>query len=83
MKTPFDSTTNPMASRRALFIGFAAVSLLMGLMEFLQPTLVRPVGRWSVVFGYLWDEFGSMGICIYWVLQSCVLGGFAMIKGRK
>lgn len=70
-------------SKSALFAGFAAVSLLMGIVEYLEPTLVRPTGRWSVLFGNLWDLFGSRGIWAYWIVQSLVLFCVAIINRGK
>jgi hypothetical protein len=68
--------------KSALFAGVAAVSLLMGIVEYLDPTLVRPTGRWSILFGNLWDEFGSRGIWVYWISQSLVLASIALFSRK-
>ena len=57
-------------------IAFALISLIMSISELLQPQLTRPTGRWSFLFGSIWDAFGSNGIAIYWLLISLVLAIF-------
>lgn len=41
--------------------------LLMALNEWLWPRLARPTGKWSFVFGPLWDRWGSAGMIGAWI----------------
>lgn len=49
-----------------------SVGFFMALHEWLSPTLARPTGKWSFVFGPLWDRWGSGGIIGAWIGMGLV-----------
>jgi hypothetical protein len=65
-------------------VGLLLVGLLMALHEHLNPTTVRPTGKWSFLFAPLWDKWGSNGIVAGWVLFGLLvaLGTLLLARGR-
>lgn len=42
-------------------IGIGFVGLVLGLVKLFEPPSIRPTGRWSIIFGPLFDSFGPAG----------------------
>jgi uncharacterized membrane protein len=64
-------------------IGFALVAFTMAIVEYFDKTTTRPTGRWSILFGPIYDSFGSLGISIWYVLVGLLLALIAFFKWRK
>lgn len=64
------------------FFGLGGCLLVLGLAKFFDTSSLRPTGRWSLVFGPLFDAFGPPGpalgfialgaafACVGYVLRS-------------
>ncbi|MDP1690701.1 MAG: hypothetical protein Q8L49_01845 [Burkholderiaceae bacterium] len=66
------------------FIGIGACLVVLALANLIQPSPARPTGRWSLIFGPLFDAFGPLGPA----LAFAGLGaGFALVgyilRGKK
>lgn len=62
------------ATPRQVAAAMALISLVMAVLEVVQQRGTRPEGRWSFLFGPLWDAFGWQGLVCYWLLLSLVFG---------
>jgi hypothetical protein len=59
------------SKRFCIAIGIGAFTL--ALVEFLNPTTQPPTGRWDWLFAPIFNNFGSLGLSIYWVIVGIVL----------
>jgi hypothetical protein len=67
-KTTLATSGKPSMKKPSLpAVGLALLTLSMGLSEYLVPTTTKPMGRWSFVFGPIWDQWGSTGVVLYWM----------------
>jgi hypothetical protein len=58
--------------------------LVVGISNLLDPPLVRPSGRWSAIFGPLFDAFGTNGPALALVAIGVVFIVFGIIlRGKK
>lgn len=70
--------------KRIFFFGLAAVTLLLALNEFLNPSETRPDGRWSVFYAWTWDAWGSVGVVGFFLLETMVFALVAIFaRGEK
>jgi len=89
MKGDFRDPRNPpifpvyARSIRAMHLAVGLIALLMACSEFLNPQLTRPTGRWSFLFGPIWDAFGPTGLAAYWALAGLVFLAVDVVKGKK
>lgn len=58
-------------------IAFAIGAWAMALVELLYPTITAPTGKWSWLTGSIFNEVGSLGLVVLWV----VVGGFLFLTG--
>jgi hypothetical protein len=56
------------ASKKQIALAGALIFLIMAGAEVLQPHFSRPTGRWSFLFGPIWDAFGWPGLAGYWLV---------------
>lgn len=69
--------------KKIFFFGVAIVSVLFALNEFLQPTDTRPSGRWSVLYAWAWDIWGSTGVVGFFLIQAAIFAAIAVsIRGK-
>ena len=64
-----------------IVIGAAVV--LLGVLDVARLTSGRPTGRWSVIFGPLFDSFGPMGPAIAYVGIGMVLVALGFFYRRQ
>ena len=65
-------------------IGIGACSLVLGLVKMLEPSSGRPTGRWSLIFGPLFDTFGPSGPAVASILVGAALIFFGIfLRGKK
>ncbi|MGX5648961.1 hypothetical protein ACWKW4_01745 [Hydrogenophaga borbori] len=70
--------------KKAFFFGITIVSLFLALNEFFQPSEVRPDGRWSVVYAWTWDAWGSLGVAGFFLVEAVVFAVIAFsIRSEK
>jgi hypothetical protein len=56
-------------------IGIVICALVLGLVKLPESSSTRPTGRWSLIFGPLFDSFGSCGPAI----ATLAIGGGLII----
>ena len=56
-----------------LLIGLSTVCASLAANEYCNPTTHHPTGRYSWLFGPIFEKFGPKGILIYWVAVSALL----------
>jgi hypothetical protein len=64
-------------------IGLGAVSLTLGMVKVAYPSEQPPTGRWSLIFGPLFDSFGPMGPAIAFVAIGFLLVIFGFFLRSK
>lgn len=72
------------AHRRQIALALSLFSLIAFIGELITPTEVRPEGRWSFLFGFIWDHGGSLGLALYWASVSLIfcIAFFSLKKGK-
>lgn len=55
------------------FAGIGLVALTAAVIELMYPTVARPSGRWSFMFGWAWDIWGARGIAGVYLAEAAVL----------
>jgi hypothetical protein len=58
-------------------IGIGVCAVVLGLVKLSESSSVRPTGRWSLIFGPLFDSFGAYGPA----MASLAIGGGLIIYG--
>ena len=64
-------------------IALGGCSLLFGLLDLTKTSVTRPTGRWSVIFGPLFDAFGPSGPAMASVVIGIVLIFFGIVLRSK
>ena len=65
-------------------IGIGAVAVVFGILEFASMSQTRPTGRWSLIFGPLFDSFGPSGPALahFFIGILFIIFGF-FLRGKK
>jgi hypothetical protein len=65
-------------------IGIGAVAMVFGILEFFSMSPTRPTGRWSLIYGPLFDSFGPIGPALAHVFIGMlfIIFGF-ILRGKK
>jgi len=61
------------ADSRKFCIAIGIGAFTLALVEFLNPTTQPPTGRWSWMLAPIFNNFGSLGLSIYWVIVGILL----------
>lgn len=69
--------------RAKFFAGIGAVFLVMALLESMNPSLTRPDGRWSFLYAWAWDAWGSEGIVGFYIFEAAILFIISFVGMRK
>lgn len=59
--------------RAKFFSGIGIVFLVMAFIEAVNPSVERPDGRWSFLYAWAWDAWGSNGIVCFYVVEAALL----------
>lgn len=70
-------------SSRQITGAVSLICLVAAVAEFIQPQLARPTGRWSILFGPIWDAFGWGGLVGYWVVMAAIFAAAYFFKGKR
>lgn len=65
------------------YAGLGGVSLVLGLVKLAYPSSDRPTGRWSLIYGPLFDYFGPLGPAIAFVAFGVMLIVFGFFLRSK
>jgi hypothetical protein len=65
------------------YVGLGLCSLVLGLVKLAELPSVRPTGRWSLIFGPLYDSFGPSGPAISSIFIGLVLIGIGFFLRSK
>lgn len=71
--------------QKQIALALSLLSLIAFIGELITPTEDRPQGRWSFLFGMIWDHGGSPGLALYWAAVSLIfcITFFALKKDAK
>lgn len=69
--------------RRWLLIGLAIVFAVIAFNEWVNPSLVKPDGRWSFMYSWAWDRWGSSGVVGFFSLEAVVLFALSFFSRGK
>ena len=64
-------------------IGIGVCGCVLGLVELINPPTTRPTGRWSLIFGPLFDSFGPSGPAMTWFAVGVALIVFGTFLWSK
>lgn len=64
-------------------IGIGLCGVILGIAKLISPSLERPTGRWSFIFGPLFDLFGVSGVGLINVIIGVTFIYFGFYLRRK
>jgi hypothetical protein len=66
------------------FIGLGLVGLIGEIFDLIYSEPSRPTGRWSLVFGPLFDSFGFIGLSVIYLFIGFIFVIFGLfLRGKK
>jgi hypothetical protein len=66
-----------------VYVGLGICSAALGFVKFAEPSSVRPTGRWSFIYGPLFDAFGQSGPAMAFVFIGAVFIGLGLFLRSK
>ena len=71
------------AQKKWLLMGMAMVLIVIALGEWLNPGQARPDGRWSFMYAWTWDLWGSNGVAGFFLVEAAIFLGLSCLFRRK